>query len=330
MLFTGHDKKQQKYGLFFFIVAKSNFKTKGKVIHMWIICAPICMRASKKGFFLHVWLSKVLLLEITLANKTKNNFKINFFFLVWTAKQCQQKKNKMLGLSLPLFQNKSKNNRSPALAFVFLNKQPKSCFVYKWEKFFFLCIFHLPENKAPNRQIVFYFCKQNHFEMRNRNQAKKKLNWSFCFFVDSFCLLPPQAKQKNALLQKWGDNSDDNHSASNRHWFHFSPLILDHSLILYCLGVGFFSPIHCSNITFVIGFFALFPLLSLKLPLAFSSFWSICHWFCHWLFRPFRPSVIEFVIGFFVPFVFQALNLLLFFLSLHWFWTEQFVSVFLA
>ena len=45
MLFTGHDKKQQKDGLFFFIAAKSNFKTKGKVIHMCIICAPICIRA---------------------------------------------------------------------------------------------------------------------------------------------------------------------------------------------------------------------------------------------------------------------------------------------
>ena len=161
---------------------------------------------EKKAFFLHVWLSKVLLLEITLANKTKNNFKKNFFFLVWTAKQCQQKKNKMLGLSLPLFQNKSKNNTSPALAFVFSNKQPKSCFVYKWETFFFFVFFIYQKTKLPTDKLLF-FCKQNHFEMRNRNQVKKQLNWSFCFFVDSFSLLPPQAKQKNALLQKWGRNT---------------------------------------------------------------------------------------------------------------------------
>ena len=158
-LFTGHDKKQQKDGLFFFIAAKSNFKTKGKVIHMCIICAPICMRAWKKAFFLHVWLSKVLLLEITLANKTKNNFKKNFFFLVWTAKQCQQKKKKMLGLSLPLFQNKSKNNRSPALAFVFSNKQPKSCFVYKWETFFFFAFFIYQKTKLPTDKLFFFVNK---------------------------------------------------------------------------------------------------------------------------------------------------------------------------
>ena len=141
-LFTWHDKKKQKYGLFFFIAAKSNFKTKGKMIHMCIICAPICMRAWKKGFFFTC---------LAFKGWTKNNSKKNFFFLVWTAK----KKNKMLGLSLPLFQNKSKNNRSPALVFIFSNKH-KKLFCVQMRNFFFLCIFHLPENKAPNRQIVFF------------------------------------------------------------------------------------------------------------------------------------------------------------------------------
>jgi hypothetical protein len=40
--------------------------------------------------------------------------------------------------------------------------------------------------------------------MRKRNQAKKKLNWSFCFFVHSLPFAnQANQKQKNALLQKW-------------------------------------------------------------------------------------------------------------------------------
>ena len=70
------------------------------------------------------------------------------------------------------------------------------------EKLFFSLYFSFTRKQSSQQTNCFSFCKQNHFEMRNRNQAKKKLNWSFCFFVDSFCLLPPQAKQKNALLQK--------------------------------------------------------------------------------------------------------------------------------
>ena len=189
---------------------------------MCIICAPICMRAWKKGFFFTCLAFKGFAL--------RNNFKQNkkqlqkkLLFSCLDSKAMPANKKKLLGLSLPLFQNKSRNNRSPALTFVFSNKQPKSCFVYKWETFFFFVFFIYQKTKLPTDKL-FFFCKQNHFEMRNRNQAKKKLNWSFCFFVDSFCLLPPQAKQKNALLQKWGDNSEDNTLALFEVWKTFLSL----------------------------------------------------------------------------------------------------------
>ena len=218
----GMTKNNKKMGFFSLLQPNQTLRQKEK----WYTCVSFVHQFvwghEKKAFFLHVWLSKVLLLEITL-NKTKNNFKKNFFFLVWTAKQCQQTKKKLLGLSLPLFQNKSRNNRSPALTFVFSNKQPKSCFVYKWETFFFFVFFIYQKTKLPTDKL-FFFCKQNHFEMRNRNQAKKKLNWSFCFLVDSSCLLPPQAKQNNALLQKWGDNSEDNTIALFEVWKTFLSL----------------------------------------------------------------------------------------------------------
>ena len=64
------------------------------------------------------------------------------------------------------------------------------------EKLFFSLYFSFTRKQNSQQTNCFFFCKQNHFEMRNRNQVKKKLNWSFCFFVDSFCLLPPRQNKK--------------------------------------------------------------------------------------------------------------------------------------
>ena len=124
--------------------------------------------------------------------KKKNNFKKNFV----DRKAKSAKKNKMLASSLPFFQNTSKNNRSPALAFVFSNQQPKSSKLFCVQMRNFFSMYFLFTRKQSSQQTNCFFCKQNHFQMRNRNQAKKKLNWSFCFFVDSFFLLQPQTNQK--------------------------------------------------------------------------------------------------------------------------------------
>ena len=50
--------------------------------------------------------------------KKKNNFKKNFV-------DSKAKSDKMLASSLPFFQNTSKNNRSPAIAFVFETSNPE-------------------------------------------------------------------------------------------------------------------------------------------------------------------------------------------------------------
>ena len=147
----GMTKNNKKMGFFSLLQPNQTLRQKEK----WYTCVSFVHQFvwghEKKAFFLHVWLSKVLLLEITL-NKTKNNFKKNF-------KAMAAKKNKMLSLSLPLFQNKSKNNRSPAdssACFCFFEQATKKLFCVQMRNFFFLCIFHLPENKASNRQIVFF------------------------------------------------------------------------------------------------------------------------------------------------------------------------------
>ena len=154
---------------------------------LYHLCTSLYEGMKKRLFFLHVWLSKVLLLEITL-NKTKNNFKKNFFFLVWTAKQCQQTKKKLLGLSLPLFQNKSRNNRSPALTFVFSNKQPKSCFVYKWETFFFFVFFIYQKTKLPTDKLFFFV---NKTILKWETETKQKRSWTgpsvFLLILLAFC-----------------------------------------------------------------------------------------------------------------------------------------------
>ena len=73
----------------------------------------------KNKAFLHVWFSKLLLLEkLFYEAKKKNNFKKNFV-------DSKAKSDKMLASSLPFFQNTSKNNRSPAIAFVFETSNPE-------------------------------------------------------------------------------------------------------------------------------------------------------------------------------------------------------------
>ena len=167
---------------------------------MYHLCTNL-YEGMKKGFFFTCLAFKGFAL--------RNNFKQNkkqlqkkLLFSCLDSKAMPAKKKKLLGLSLPLFQNKPRNNRSPALTFVFRTSNQKVVLCTN-EKLFFFCVFFIyQKTKLPTDKLFVFVCKQNHFEMRNRNQAKKKLNWSFCFFVDSSCLLPPQAKQNNALLQK--------------------------------------------------------------------------------------------------------------------------------
>ena len=149
---------------------------------------------EKKAFSLHVWLSKVLLLEITL-NKTKNNFKKNFFLVVTATK-----KKKMLGLSLPLFQKKSKNNRSPALAFVFSNKQPKSCFVYKWETFFFFAFFIYQKTKFPTDKLFFFV---NKTILKWETETKQKRSWTgpSVFLLILFAFFHPRQNKKTRFYK---------------------------------------------------------------------------------------------------------------------------------
>ena len=183
----GMTKNNKKMGFFSLLQPNQTLRQKEK----WYTCVSFVHQFvwghEKKAFFLHVWLSKVLLLEITL-NKTKNNFKKNFFFLVWTAKQCQQTKKKLLGLSLPLFQNKSRNNRSPPLTFVFSNKQPKSCFVYKWETFFFFVFFIYQKTKLPTDKLFFFV---NKTILKWETETKQKRSWTgpsvFLLILLAFC-----------------------------------------------------------------------------------------------------------------------------------------------
>ena len=112
-------------------------------------------------------------------------------------------------MSLLLFQNKSKNNRSPALAFVFVNKQPKSCLCTN-EKLFFSLYFSFTRKQAPNRQFFLLFVNKTISKWETETKQKKKLNWFFCFFGRFFIPFATTGKRKKTLLQKWGDHSDDN------------------------------------------------------------------------------------------------------------------------
>ena len=187
----GMTKNNKKMGFFSLLQPNQTLRQKEK----WYTCVSFVHQFvwghEKKAFFLHVWLSKVLLLEITL-NKTKNNFKKNFFFLVWTAKQCQQKKKKtecLVCLCLS-FKTSLRTTEVQHLLLFFRTSNQKVVLCTNEKLFFSLC-FSITRKQSFQQTNCFFFCKQNHFEMRNRNQAKKKLNWSFCFLVDSSCLLPP-------------------------------------------------------------------------------------------------------------------------------------------
>ena len=154
---------------------------------MCIICAPICMRAWKKGFFFTCLAFKGFAL--------RNNFKQNkkqlqkkLLFSCLDSKAMPANKKKLLGLSLPLFQNKSRNNRSPPLTFVFSNKQPKSCFVYKWETFFFFVFFIYQKTKLPTDKLFFFV---NKTILKWETETKQKRSWTgpsvFLLILLAFC-----------------------------------------------------------------------------------------------------------------------------------------------
>ena len=196
----GMTKNNKKMGFFSLLQPNQTLRQKEK----WYTCVSFVHQFvwghEKKAFFLHVWLSKVLLLEITFL-WTKNNFKKNFFFLVWTAKKCQQKKNKMLGLSLPLFQNKSKNNRSPALAFVFSNKQPKSCFVYKWETFFFFVFFIYQKTKLPTDKLFVFFVNKTILKWETETKQKRSWTGPSVFLLILFAFCHPRQNKKTRFYK---------------------------------------------------------------------------------------------------------------------------------
>ena len=108
----------------------------------------------KNKAFLHVWFSKVLLLEINFSMKQRK--KTTSKKTSWTTKQSQQKKNKMLASSLPFFQNTSKNNRSPAIAFVFETSNPEVVSCTNEKVFFSL---YSQKTKLPTDKLFFFVNK---------------------------------------------------------------------------------------------------------------------------------------------------------------------------
>ena len=192
-------KNNKKMGFFSWLQPNQTLRQKEK----WYTCVSFVHQFvwehDKKAFFLHVWLSKVLVLEITLANKTKKQLQKKTSFSCLDSKAAKKKKN--AGLSLPLFQNKSKKNRSPALAFVFSNKQPKSCFVYKWETFFFFVFFIYQKTKLPTDKLFFFV---NKTILKWETETKQKTSWTgpsvFLLILFAFC--HPRQKQKKRALTK--------------------------------------------------------------------------------------------------------------------------------
>ena len=85
------------------------------------------------------------------ANKKKQLQK-KLFFLVWTAKQSQQKKTNACSV-FAFLSNKSKNNRSPVLALVFFEQVTKKLFR---AKLLFSLFFSFSRKQSSNRQIVFF------------------------------------------------------------------------------------------------------------------------------------------------------------------------------
>ena len=130
----------------------------------------------------------------------KNNFKKTFFSCL-DSKGKPAKKQQNACFVFIFLSNLSKNKRSPTLA-LFFNKQAEM------RKFFFVFFFICQKTKLPTDKL-FFFVNKTFCKIRNRNQAKKKLNWSFCFFVHSFRLLPLGQTKKNALLLLFLNNKSE-------------------------------------------------------------------------------------------------------------------------
>ena len=81
--------------------------------------------------------------------KKKNNFKKNFV-------DSKAKSDKMLASSLPFFQNTSKNNRSPAIAFVFETSNPEVVSCTNEKVFFSL---YSQKTKLPTDKLFFFVNK---------------------------------------------------------------------------------------------------------------------------------------------------------------------------
>ena len=128
--------------------------------------------------FTRAWFSKVLLLEINFSMKQRK--KTTSKKTSWTAKQSQPKiKQNACFIFAFLSKHASKNNRIPALVFVFETSNPEvvSC---TNEKVFFSLYFFFTR-KQSFQQTNYVFCEQNLFvhSLPFANQAKQKKKRAF-------------------------------------------------------------------------------------------------------------------------------------------------------
>jgi len=133
--------------------------------------------------------------------KQKTTSKKTFFFFFRKQSKVSKKKTKCL-LCLCLSFKKSLRTTEVQHLFFFSETSNPEVVSCTNNKVFFSFFSSFTRKQSFQLSNCFFLCEQNHSKMRNRNQATKKLNWSFFLFVHSFRLLPLRQQKKNALLEK--------------------------------------------------------------------------------------------------------------------------------
>ena len=183
----GMTKNNKKMGFFSLLQPNQTLRQKEK----WYTCVSFVHQFvswhEKKAFFLHVWLSKVLVLEITF-HEQKTTSKKTSFFLFGQQSNASKIKTKCLVCLCLSFKTSLRTTEVQHLLLFFRTSNQKVVLCTN-EKFFFSLYFSFTRKQSSQQTNCFFFV--NKTILKWETETKQKRSWTspsvFLLILFAFC-----------------------------------------------------------------------------------------------------------------------------------------------